>query len=154
MIFRRWVQIRRRTDDTPWAFFWKWTFKMAAGDMRRNMLWCIFHELFHVFTLKLVNILFNTRQRTDITFQTPTFKVTWKQWLSTYRWNFCFKHCVFDTNSLQFNYNLIITINDGVLLTKPRKLVRVIPRSSVSNGYFYRNLSPKLGFLSARINRS
>ena len=38
--------------------------KMTVGDLRKTMMWCIFHELFHVFTLKLVNTIFRIRQCT------------------------------------------------------------------------------------------
>ena len=78
MIFGRRVKICRRRDDTRHilSIFLKIVkLKMAARDKRKTMLCCIFHDLFHVFTLKWVNILFSVRQRTNNTLQTPILKV-------------------------------------------------------------------------------
>ena len=53
---------------------------MAAGNMKKKMLWCIhlFHKLYHVFILKLVNTSFSIKLRTHHTFPSPIFKLP--QW--------------------------------------------------------------------------
>ena len=75
--------------------------------------------------------------------------------MSTYLSSFHFKHTNIDTNNSQFEYSLIITMNDSGLIIKItlQKLVKVTQRSSVSNRYDHLNVS-KLGFLKAKINRA
>ena len=47
---------------------------MSARDKTKTMLCRMYHELFHVLTLKLVNKIFSIRQSTNNTFQAPVVK--------------------------------------------------------------------------------
>ena len=136
MIFGHLVQICCVGGRTIHIFLEIEKFIMAARDTRvsylsscfepsrKTMLWCIFHELFHVFTLKLVNTIFWIRRCNTKTFQTSAKPPPSR--LQSHERHDCQHVCgvsisntqVFYTNTSSFHYSLSIIINGSGVITK------------------------------------